>query len=104
MDESKNGGPNHLQAWREYNELTQEELADAVGTSASVISLLEAGERGLSAKWLRKLAPHLKARAGWILDFRPEDVDSDVLETWREVPDDEKPQALRVLQTFKRSA
>lgn len=101
MDDSKNGGPNHLQAWREYREMTQEQLAAAVDTTASVISLIEAGERGLSAKWLRRLAPALRSRPGWILDFRPQDVDAELMEAWEGVPEDLKPQALRVLRSFQ---
>jgi hypothetical protein len=30
MDNDKNGGPNHLKAWREYRGLTQAELGERV--------------------------------------------------------------------------
>lgn len=100
MDKSKNGGPNYLQEWREYRDMTQEQLAQEVGTTASVVSLLESGERGLSAKWLRRLAPALRVRVGWLLEQRPDEVGSDVLAAWEKVPDEEKPRALRVLHSF----
>ena len=69
VDESqeKNGGPNYLRAWRTKRKLTQEQLADKVGTSANMIQYLESGERGLSLKWLRRLAPALDTTDGNLL-------------------------------------
>ena len=52
--------PNNLKAWREFRELSQAALAEAIGTNANMIGYLESGERGLSAKWLRRLAPPLR--------------------------------------------
>lgn len=78
MDDSKNGGPNFLRAWREHNRITLQELADRVGTTASVIGYLESGERGLSAKWLRKLAPALGTTPGRLLDHDPDDVSGEI--------------------------
>jgi len=70
---------NYLRAWREYRGLTQAKLADAVGTTGAVISLLESGERGLSDKWLRKLAPVLETTMGYLLEVDPKDADLQVL-------------------------
>jgi transcriptional regulator with XRE-family HTH domain len=78
----KNGGPNHLRAWREYRGLTQAQLGERVGTNSNMIGYLESGERGLSAKWLRKLADALDTTSGMILDHDPNDLDSDILEIW----------------------
>lgn len=81
MAEDKNGGPNHLRAWREFMELTQEQLAGLCDppTTGAVISLLEEGERGLSLKWLRRLAPALKTRPGFIAEYDPRKVDTRTL-------------------------
>lgn len=79
MLEDKNGGPTYLRAWRDYRGLTQEKLAEAVGTNANMIQYLETGERGLSAKWLRRLAPALDATSGLLLEHDPHELDSDVL-------------------------
>lgn len=95
---------NHLQAWREHNRLTQQQLADKVGTTAGVISLLEAGERGLSAKWLRRLAPHLNTTPGYLLDHHPDDIPSEMLRVFSDIDPDQREQALRVLRTFRRHA
>lgn len=99
--EAKNGGPNYLRAWREHRKISQEKLAEMVGTTAGVISHLEAGERGLSAKWLRRLAPALNTTPGFLLDHDPEELPSDVFEMWSSIPDSQKPTARRVLESFR---
>lgn len=97
----KNAGPNHLKAWREFREMSQEELAEKVGTTASQISMLETGDRGLSAKWLRKLAPALKTTPGHLLDHDPNTIDNDVFDIWVAIGEKDRATALRVLKSFK---
>jgi transcriptional regulator with XRE-family HTH domain len=101
MQTDKNGGPNNLRAWRLHRKLTLEELAERVGTTAGVIHYLEEGTRGLSAKWLRKLAPALDTTPGYLLDLKPEEVPADIIDLWSHISDREKPRARRVLETFK---
>ena len=62
--------------------MTQEQLAAAIGTNANMIQYLETGERGLSAKWLRKLATALNTSPGMILDHNPNDLDADIIDIW----------------------
>lgn len=80
----KNDGPNHLRAWREFRKMSQAELAEKVGTNQNMIFYLETGERGLSAKWLRKLAPALNTTPGHLLDHDPSDVEADIIDIWME--------------------
>ena len=101
MDIGKNAGPNYLRAWREHRRMTQEELAAEVGTTGAVISLLEEGKRGLSAKWLRKLAPILNTTPGHLLDHNPGELPSDIFDIWSHIEERERPRALRVLETFR---
>lgn len=82
MEADKNGGPNFLREWRQFRKLTQEQLAERVGTNANMIGYLESGERGLSAKWLRKLAPALETTPGMLLDHDPNQLDSDIIDIW----------------------
>jgi transcriptional regulator with XRE-family HTH domain len=91
---------NFLRAWREYRRMTQAQLAEAVDTTGAVISLLEAGHRGLSDKWLRKLAPVLGTTPGHLLDVDPNDVSSDILEIWAGVPEESREQVLSIIKTF----
>lgn len=91
-----------LKEWREFRGFTQENLAEAVGTDKSVISLLESGGRGLSDKWARRLSGPLRTSAGMILDHDPNSLATSILEIWGEVPDDQKAQAQAVLETFRK--
>ncbi|HEY1926512.1 MAG TPA: helix-turn-helix domain-containing protein [Caulobacteraceae bacterium] len=77
---------NHLRAWRELRGLTQAQLATIVGTEGSVISLLESGDRALSDKWLKRLAPALDTTPGLLLDYEPTDVDQAMLEVMASLP------------------
>jgi len=92
---------NHLRAWREFRQLTQEDLAERVGTTGAVISLLESGGRRLSDKWLYKLAPALNTRPGFLLEFSPDDADLSILEAITDVAPERKGEALRLLRVFK---
>ena len=92
---------NYLRAWREHRHMTQTKLAEAVGTTGAVISLLEAGERGLSDKWLRRLAPVLGTRPGHLLEVDPNDVSTDILDIWNQIPEAQREQAKDVLRTFR---
>lgn len=93
--------PHYLRQWRLRAKLTQEQLADAIGTTKSVISELERFNVQLSPKWLRKIAPVLKTQDGYILDYDPDDLDEDILAAWADIPVENRPQALRVLRSFK---
>ncbi len=81
--------------------MTQAKLAEAVGTTGAVISLLESGDRGLSDKWLRLLAPVLGTRPGHLLEVDPADVSTDILDIWADIPEDRRQQARNVLATFR---
>lgn len=95
---------NHLRAWREFRHLTQEQLAEKVGTAGNVIGLLESGERGLSHKWLLKLAPALETSPGFLLDHDPNDVDTSFIDAVMSVPADARPQVLEIVRTFRRAS
>lgn len=99
----KNGGPNHLQAWRQFREMSQAELAEAVGTNQNMIAYLESGERGLSAKWLRKLAPALNTTPGMLLDHDPKNLDSDIIDLWSRADTREKRQIADIARTLTRT-
>lgn len=99
-EDTKNGGPNYLQIWREYRGMTQEKLAEMAGTTGSVISMLEAGERGLSAKWLRKLAPLLDTTPGHLLDLDPRELDNDVIDIWATASSRQRAQIVQIAKTI----
>ena len=96
----KNGGPNFLRQWREFRGMTQEELAAKVDTNANMIGYLEGGKRGLSAKWLRKLAPALDTAPGMILDHDPHLLDSDIVEIWMTASSRQRRQIADIAKTI----
>lgn len=101
VETEKNEGPNYLGAWRKFRRMTQEELAERVGTTKAVISLLESGQRPLSAKWLRKFAPVLRTTPGHLLDHDPESLPTDVIDIWSQIPVRDRDTARRVLESFR---
>lgn len=102
-DADKNGGPNYLKAWREFRGMTQGDLAEAVGTNANMIGYLESGERGLSAKWLRRLAPALKTQPGFILEHDPNTLPTDIVEIWINATANERRQLIDVAKAIVRT-
>lgn len=102
ISEMERNVPHFLREWREHAKMTQEELADAIGTSKSTISDMERGRLQLSPKWLRKMAPVLKTQPGYILDHDPDDLDSDVIDIWGKIDAEDREQAARVLRSFIR--
>ena len=101
MDENR--PPHYLREWRKHAGLTQEQLAEAIGTSKSQISERERYNLQLSPKWLRRLAPVLKVQPGHILDHDPEDLDTDIIDIWTRIPERDRVQAARVLRSFTRT-
>lgn len=95
--------PHFLRQWRIFRGLTQQQLADEVNTSKTMISELERFHLQLSPKWLRKIAPVLRTQQGHILDHDPDELDSDIIDIWARIDDRDKAQALRVLRSFERT-
>lgn len=94
---------NYLKAWREFRRMTQEELADKIGTDKAVISLLENEKRPLSSKWLRKLAEALDTQPGYILDHDPNSINADIFDIWTRIDEVDRAQAARILSTFTKT-
>jgi len=99
----KNAGPNYLKAWREFRKLTQGDLAEKVGTNQNMIAYLESGERGLSAKWLRKLAPALETTPGHLLDHDPNELPADIIDIWMHADAGQRRQLTDVVRALVRT-
>ncbi len=98
---STKAAANHLRAWREFRRLSQDQLGEMVNTKGNVIGLLESGERGLSDKWLNKLAPALGTRPGFLLEFDPNEVDPAFLDAISETPKEDQPRAAEMLRLLR---
>jgi plasmid maintenance system antidote protein VapI len=102
MDDSeeKNGGPNHLGAWMRHRRMKGAKLAELLDTTPSVISELLNSKTQLSAKWLRRIAPHLDTTPGMLLDHDPRDLDADIVEIWAEADKRQKRQLTDIAKTI----
>lgn len=103
MSEFERNVPHYLKEWRKFRRMTQQDLADAVGTTKAVIGLIENGDRGLSDKWARRLAPALNTSPGYILDHDPENLPTSILDIWADIPAENRPAAERMLQSLRRT-
>lgn len=83
--------------------MKQEELAEAIGTTKAVISLLENEKRPLSSKWLRKLAEALDTQPGHILDHDPNELPTDVFDIWSRIDKRDRELAASVLRSFDKT-
>ena len=81
--------------------MSQEQLAEAVGTAGNVISLLESGQRSLSDKWVNRLASALGTRPGHLREHDPNNLSEDILEIWADIPEEKKPEARQILEIFR---
>lgn len=95
--------PHFLREWRKFRGLTQQALADAVGTSKTVVSEMERGNLQLSPKWLRKFAPVLETKPGYILDHDPNELNTDIIDIWAHIDIGDREQAARVLRSFMKT-
>jgi transcriptional regulator with XRE-family HTH domain len=64
-----------IREWREFRGLTQEELADAIGTTKTSISRIEALKQGYTQDFLESCADVLGTHAGALLMRRPTEAD-----------------------------
>lgn len=92
--------PNNLKAWRLYRKLSQAELASRCDTTGHMIHYLETGQRGLSLKWLLRLAPALGTTPGFLLDHDPNELPSDILEIWGNADERERRQIVEIARTL----
>lgn len=61
-------GRNPIKVWREYRRMTQQQLAEKAGISASYLSQIESGTRTGTADVLRAIARVLQVDLDEILD------------------------------------
>jgi hypothetical protein len=65
-----------------------------------MIGYLEAGERGLSLKWLCRLADALDTNVGMLAQFDPNDLSDDMIEIWATASNREKKQLVDIAKAI----
>lgn len=66
----------NLKLWRKHRGLTQQQLAERVGTSKGHISDLEAGKKAFVQDMIELLAVALNTTPGQLIEIPPEDADA----------------------------
>lgn len=89
----------YLKEWRNYRHLTQKALAARLEVSEGFVSRLERGERAYTQDLLEAAADALSTDVASLLMRDPSSPDF-VWSIWEKIPDNAKPQAQEVLETF----
>ncbi len=88
----------YLRKWRELRGMTQDDLGDHVGLSQSRISQLETGDgKGVPLQTVYQIAKTLNTTVAKLIEHDP-DPSADFLRIWEDVPEDQRPLALRLLK------
>jgi transcriptional regulator with XRE-family HTH domain len=89
-----------LREWRDYRGLSQQQLADLAGLSKPYVSEVERGLKGYTQPTLFALAKALDCEPIDLLLTDPE-APLQFWQAWRDVPPENREQAVAVLKTFK---
>nr|WP_246188842.1 helix-turn-helix transcriptional regulator [Nitratireductor arenosus] len=99
----KNGPRRHfVRQWREYRNLTQDQLAERVGVTPGTISQLETGRINYRQPLLEALADALQCRPGDILNVDPTQDDA-IWSLWETLEPAQRRQAFQIIETFKKT-
>jgi transcriptional regulator with XRE-family HTH domain len=88
-----------LKQWREYRDLTQEQLAERVGWSVGNVSQLERGLQGYSQEGLEALADALNCDPGQLLTVDPTGDDA-IWSIWERAKPAERTMIVNVAKTI----
>jgi transcriptional regulator with XRE-family HTH domain len=91
-----------LREWRLYRERSQAETADHIGVTQGHYSSMENGRKPCTITQLYALAAFFDCEPADLIDTDPTKPDRR-RKVWDEIPPDAVEQALKILETFKRS-
>lgn len=89
----------HIRAWRQYRNLTLEQVADAVGVTAGALSQLERGSVSYTQPMLEALADKLGCEPADLISQPPGTQDG-LTSVWNAIPVSDRAKALEVLKAF----
>ena len=92
----------YLRQWRKFREMTQEQLADAMGYERTVLSKVERGKVQYTQAFLEAAAKALRCRPADIIGNNPEEP-APVMNIWDRIRPEDRPRALDVLKAFSNS-
>ena len=89
----------YIRQWREYRNLTLEQLAERVDMTASYLSMLERGQRGYTQETLESLAYALQTDAASLIMRDPTD-DEAVWSIWDQAKPGERKMIVDIAKTI----
>jgi transcriptional regulator with XRE-family HTH domain len=99
----KTKGKNYIRAWREFRQMSQEELAEKVGSSHSTLSRVERGIQPYNQLLLEDLATELRCTVADLLIRNPMDPEG-IWSIWDALSPPQRRQAIAVISAIKQSA
>lgn len=99
----KDKHPGHfIRAWRKHRDCTLERLAERVGTTHATLSRVERGKVPYSQPLLEALADALGTTPASLI-MRDPSVSNGIWDIWEQIPTQNRDQAAKVLETFKKT-
>lgn len=86
--------------WRLHRDLTQEQLADELGTTKQTISRIENGVQPYSQDFLEACADALRCEPGDLITRDPKDPEG-LWSIWEGIPPPQRSLALAVMRAFR---
>lgn len=91
-----------IREWRQFRNLTLEQLADRVEMTASHLSMLERGQRGYGQDTLEAIANALQTDAASLLVRNPADPEA-IWSVWEQAKPGERRQIVEIAKTLIRT-
>ena len=95
--------PIFFREWREYRGLSQERVAERMEVSQDYLSRMERGERRYNQHFLEALAWALNCEPADLIMRNPLNNDA-IWSIWEQIPPESRPQALKVLEAFRKAS
>jgi transcriptional regulator with XRE-family HTH domain len=89
----------YLREWRQYRNLTQDQLADRIGISRVMVSKIERGLNPYHQAFLEAAAEALMCEPADLLVRDPSKPEA-IWSVWESIPPLVRPQAIAILKTF----
>lgn len=89
----------YLREWRQYRNLTQDQLADRIGISRVMVSKIERGLNPYHQAFLEAAAEALMCEPADLLVRDPSKPEA-IWSIWESIPPTVRPQAIAILKTF----
>lgn len=92
--------PTFIRAWRNYRNLTQEQLAERVDATSATISRLENGKQPYSQELLEAIADSLRCEVADLITRPPHKPKDELLTLLDTLDDERRAQAARILRAL----